>query len=102
MNKYREEGGPGVYLGRRKNRKGADLRREHRDQQVEGTAEKTWTPNRRTSHLQKNYRGIQAYRQSPPKEMLEGVKGDQTWTERRKITYGKKQPSRLGIRSPGF
>ena len=36
MNRQGEQGGPGVSLGRWANRKGADLSREHQDQQGRG------------------------------------------------------------------
>lgn len=48
MNKWGEEGGPGVSLGRWENRKAADHSRQHWDQQVGEKAEKTWILNRRT------------------------------------------------------
>lgn len=98
MNKWGEEGGPAVSLGRWENRKAADHSRQHWDQQVGEKAEKTWILNRRTRISRRVSLGYSMQTGSSKREQ-----GDtQTWTERRMGTYGKKQTSRLGIRSPGF
>lgn len=73
------------------NKKGADLSRKHLDQQVGGGgAEKTWTPNKRTSTSRRRcHSGIRGCRQDLPKGRdAEEVRNG---TENRMVTYGHQE-----------